>query len=110
MWEYLHGRYTYRMGIARLMGIDITLGDPNSFGASIVYALPFVPALWTAQSSRRLRYFLGGFVALSVLCIGLTGSRSSFLGLVIWALVTVFRSPYRWRALPVLVLLAPLLF
>jgi O-antigen ligase len=110
LWEYLHGRYTWRMGIARLMGIDVTLGDPNSFGASIVYALPFVPALWSASSSRPLRYFLGGYVALSVLCIGLTGSRSSFLGLLIWALVTAFRSQYRWRVMPVLVLLAPLLF
>src|SRR5262249_38383527 len=110
MWEYLHRRYTWRMGIARLMGIDITLGDPNSFGASIVYTLPFVPALWGGNSSRPLRYFLGGYVALSVLCIGLTGSRSSFLGLIIWALVTAFRSQYRTRVLPVLVLLAPVLF
>jgi hypothetical protein len=110
LWEYLHGRYTFRMGIPRLMGIDLTLGDPNTFGASIVYALPFVHPLWIAQPSRPIRTFLAGYVALSVLCIGLTGSRSSFLGLIIWALVTVFRSPYRWRALPVLVVLAPVLF
>jgi O-antigen ligase len=110
VWEYLHGRYTFRMGIPRLMGIDITLGDPNSFGASIVYALPFVPALWRGDSSPRLRFFLGGYVALSVICIGLTGSRSSFLGMVIWAVITVLQSPYRWRALPVLLLLAPMLF
>jgi len=92
------------------MGIDVTLGDPNSFGASIVYALPFVPALWRSQSSRHLRLFLAAYVAESVLCIGLTGSRSSFLGLLIWAVVTVFQSPYRWRVLPFFVLLAPMLF
>src|SRR5438874_11862408 len=29
--EYLGGRYTYRMGISRMIGVDNTLGDPNSF-------------------------------------------------------------------------------
>src|ERR1700691_3559914 len=33
--EYLGGRHTYRMGISRMIGIDTTQGDPNSFGASI---------------------------------------------------------------------------
>src|SRR5207253_6282664 len=28
--EYLGGRYTYRMGIARMIAVDTTLGDPNS--------------------------------------------------------------------------------
>ncbi|MHB9020139.1 MAG: O-antigen ligase family protein, partial [Minisyncoccota bacterium] len=41
-WEYfLYDRYTYRMGIPRLAGIDTTYGDPNAFAASIVYSLPF---------------------------------------------------------------------
>ena len=30
VWEYKNGRHTYRMGIARLVGVDTTLGDPNS--------------------------------------------------------------------------------
>jgi hypothetical protein len=108
--EYVNGRYTYRMGIPRLMGVDVTLGDPNSFGASVVYALPFVPALWRGKASRGLRLFLAVYVAQAVVCIGLTGSRSSFLGLIIWALVTAWRSQYRRRVLPVLILLAPVLF
>src|SRR5262245_9219976 len=44
--EFLGGRHTFRMGIARMIGVDGTLGDPNSFGASIVVALPFAAALW----------------------------------------------------------------
>ena len=43
--EYKNGRHTFRMGIARMVGVDKSLGDPNSFGASIVYSLPFLPFL-----------------------------------------------------------------
>src|SRR5262249_21378381 len=42
VWEYRNGRHVFRMGIVRLVGVDSSLGDPNSFGNSIVYALPLV--------------------------------------------------------------------
>ena len=45
VWEYKNGRHVFRMGISRLVGVDKTLGDPNSFGASIVYSLPFLELL-----------------------------------------------------------------
>ena len=48
--EFVGGRYTYRMGIVRLLGVDTSLGDPNSFGASIVFALPFARAFWHAAN------------------------------------------------------------
>src|SRR5688572_4298238 len=44
--EYVGGRHVFRMGIARLVGVDSSLNDPNSFGGSIVYALPFALYLW----------------------------------------------------------------
>ncbi|HMC64907.1 MAG TPA: O-antigen ligase family protein [Gemmataceae bacterium] len=108
--EYVGGRHTYRMGIARMIGVDETLGDPNSFGASVVYALPFVTPFWVCWPTWRMRSFLAGYVALSFICIGLTGSRSAFIGLLFWATVTLLRSQWRWRlALPA-VLIAPLLW
>jgi O-antigen ligase len=98
------------MGIPRLIGVDSSLGDPNSFGASILYTLPFVTPFWLCQPSRRVRFFLIAFVALSFICIGLTGSRGSFVGLLVWVLVMVLRSRWRWRLLGLSVLAAPLLF
>jgi hypothetical protein len=108
--EYVAGRHVFRMGITRLIGVDQAMGDPNTFGASIVYALPFVVPLWLCNPSRRLRWFLAGYVVLSVVCVGLTGSRSSFLGLVLCAAVTILRSRWRWGLLVVSVLAAPLLW
>lgn len=99
LWEFFHGRHTFRMGIARLIGVDQTLGDPNSFGASIVYALPFVRPFWLTVRRRWFRGLLAGFVALSTACILLTGSRSALLGLIVWGGITAMQSRRRFRYL-----------
>ena len=94
--EYLGGRYTFRMGIARMIGVDKAMGDPNTFGASILYALPFVMPFWKCRPSWLMRSFLAGYVSLSAVCIGLTGSRSAFVGLLLWGAIMVARSRWRW--------------
>jgi O-antigen ligase len=96
LWEFRNGRHEYRMGIERMMGIDQTMNDPNTFGASIVYTLPLVKALWYAQPSRRWHVLLGGFVALAILCIVLTGSRSALVTMLLWAALTLWGTRRRW--------------
>jgi O-antigen ligase len=108
--EYLNGRHVFRMGIARMVGIDSSFGDPNTFGATIVYALPLVRPFWKYSPTRRLRWFLAGYVALSVVCIALTGSRSAFVGLVLFGLIAILRTQWRGRLLVLALLLAPLLW
>lgn len=106
--EYLNGRMEYRMGIYRLIGVDKSLGDPNSFAASIVYGLPLVIPFWMTKPSGLMRTFLMGFVGLSAGSIALTGSRSGLVGLLLAALVVILRSQYRWRMIGLAVVAAPL--
>jgi hypothetical protein len=109
--EFLGGRHTFRMGISRMIGVDSTLGDPNSFGASIVFALPLVVAVWRAGvGGFRGRVLLTGYVGLSSLCILLTGSRSSLLGLLVWFLIVIWGTKYRAKAIAGFTLAAPLAF
>ncbi|MEZ6142670.1 MAG: O-antigen ligase family protein [Zavarzinella sp.] len=108
--EYVGGRHTYRMGIVRMLGIDSSLGDPNSFGASIVFALPVVMAFWHSDRRKWLRAGVLSYIGLSILCILLTGSRSSLLGLVVWGSWVVFRSKYRYSAILAVTFLAPMAF
>ena len=109
--EFLGGRHVYRMGIVRLIGVDSTMSDPNSFGASVVFALPFVAALWRAGvGGRRGKVLLTGYTGLSMLCILLTGSRSSLLGLGLWALIVVLGSRRRFLFLGLAAVAAPLAF
>jgi O-antigen ligase len=108
--EYIGGRHTFRMGIARMIGVDKSLGDPNSFGASIVYALPFVGPFWLCGASKKMKAFLLAYVGLSFMCIGLTGSRSSFVGLILWCVLTVMHSRRRWSLALGSIVLAPVLW
>ncbi|QJW93473.1 O-antigen ligase family protein [Frigoriglobus tundricola] len=109
--EYIGGRHTFRMGIARMIGVDSTLGDPNSFGASIIFALPIVVALWKAGiGGKRGRVLLLGYVALSSLCILLTGSRGSLIGLVLWYAIVIWGTRYRFAMFAAFVVAAPLAF
>jgi hypothetical protein len=91
--------------------VDTTLGDPNSFGASIVFALPFAVALWRAGVGGRAgKVALSGYVGLSALCILLTGSRSSFLGLLVWSGLVLWQLPRRWAYLAAFLAAAPVVF
>jgi hypothetical protein len=108
--EYVAGRHTHRMSISRMIGVDNSLGDPNSFGASIVYALPFVGPFWLSSGSGKIKLFLAAYVGLSLICIGLTGSRSSFVGLLLWGFLTVLRSQRRWSLGLLCILMAPVLW
>jgi hypothetical protein len=109
--EYIGGRMTYRMGISRMLGVDSSLGDPNSFGASICFALPIVAAVWYSGIGGRLgRLVLAGYVGLSCLCILLTGSRGSLMALLLWFAIIIWGTRYRFQALAAFVLAAPLAF
>ncbi len=109
--EYIGGRHTYRMGISRMIGVDSTLGDPNSFGASIIYSLPFVPALWrSGWGGRRGRYLIGGYAALCALCILLTGSRGSLLGLLLFSMILILGHRKRFLWLMIFAAVAPIAF
>lgn len=91
LWEYHNGRHVYRMGIVRMVGVDSTLNDPNSFGASIVLSLPFVYALLRSELNKYLRWAYYLYVGLAVNCVILTGSRTSFVAMLVlcsvWLLI-----------------------
>jgi O-Antigen ligase len=108
--EFVGGRYTFRMGIVRMLGVDTSLGDPNSFGASIVFALPFARAFWLSCRERWVKLSILAYLGLSVGCILLTGSRSSLLGLIVWGSWVILRSRYRWAGIPAAALAAPVVF
>lgn len=84
--EYFNGRHVYRMGISRMVGVDETFSDPNTFGASVVLCLPFVYALLRSETKPILRKIYLCHFALAVVCVILTGSRSASIALVFLAL------------------------
>jgi len=108
--EFLSGRHVFRMGIARMVGVDSSLGDPNSFGASIVYSLPMMIPVWKLCRKRWQYLAVIGYGCLATGCVMLTGSRSSFIGLISVFAVLTLGSKYRWKALTGLAIAAPLVW
>jgi len=110
LWELQNGRHVYRMGIQRMVGVDTTYGDPNTFAATILYSLPLALVFWREAATPWKLGALLGYSALSVTCILLTGSRSAFVGLIALAMLMCIRSPKRWRLLALLCVCLPLLW
>ena len=111
LWEFHCGRHVYRMGIPRMIGIDAMYNDPNTFSATLIYALPMVYPFWHFyRHSKWARRGVLGYIGLSVLCILLTGSRTSFVGLMALGGMLVCMSRHRFRIAAALVILAPVIF
>ena len=108
-YEYqFHGRHVYAMGTVRMIGIDMTMNNPNSYGASIVLhfmlLLPFL-----AIAKKRWHYlFIIAYFLLSCRCIQLTGSRSSFVGLGLVLVCAALISKRRFLYIPIICLAAVL--
>ncbi|WP_029897871.1 O-antigen ligase family protein [Desulfohalovibrio reitneri] len=93
-WEFfVHGRYVWRMGIARMIGIDQTYAMPNAFAATICYSLPLLWAvLGKGLTKRWMRLAMLGYGVLAPICIVMTGSRSGMVTALL------FVAMISWRA------------
>ncbi len=107
LWEYHNGRFQYTMGTSRMLGIDLTFGDPNTFAATILYSLPLAMALWPFARKLWQRGLLAGYGLLSTVCVLLTSSRTGFVGLCCVAGMTALLSAHRLKWLVLLIVLAP---
>jgi O-antigen ligase len=87
--EFLNGRYEYRMGIRRMNGVNTSFGDPNIFAATLLTSLPFALALWRSRPGWVMRLYLVGHTLGVCGCIALTGSRTGFVGLAVFALLAL---------------------
>jgi O-antigen ligase len=108
--EFICGRHEFRQGIVRMIGVDDTFGDPNTFSATILYSMPLLLPFWNDPPDRRRRGLIVGYVALNMICILLTGSRRAYLGIVFLAFLLAMVSSRRFQFLTLGFLLSPLLF
>jgi O-antigen ligase len=106
--EYGCGRVTWTMGTYRMIGVDSTYNDPNTFAATIVYSLTIAWPLWQARVKKWHGWALLAYVALGVICVLLTGSRMGFVGLCSLALIAVLMSRHRWAIVMLLAFAVPL--
>ena len=112
--EFQNGKHVYRMGIARMIGVDSTFNDPNSFAAVILYSLPFLVPFGAFHKNFKGKMAVAIYFLLAVSCVLLTGSRTGliglfgYLGMMAWLskhrmrfiILGCLASPFAWYALP----------
>jgi O-antigen ligase len=108
--EYFGGKFEYRMGVVRMIGVDKSHGNPNALSGTIIYALPLSFALWPEFSGRRARMLLVYFMALSILCVILTGSRAGFVELCCLCVLATLMTRQRVRVLAFLLVALPVVW
>lgn len=113
--EFRCGRFEYRMGIPRMVAISNTMGDPNSFGYSIVFSLPLLTPLWYLFKDRlglviATRSFVVMYLALAVICVRATGSRASMIGLLSYLFIVMLTSKHRVKIMGLAVVFMPILW
>lgn len=90
--EFVNGRHEFRMGIVRMVGVDATYRDPNSFASTLLLSLVMTLPFWPRAKTLSARLPLLAFGLPSCGCIMLTGSRTGFVGLAVVGLFAVFVS------------------
>jgi O-antigen ligase len=93
--EYVNGRIEFRMGIPRMIGVDRTFGDPNSFASTLLVSLVMALPFWDRTLAPRARPLVAAFSALASVCVLLTGSRTGFIGLCLYGLIFLLLSKSR---------------
>lgn len=87
--ELINGRYQWRMGISRMIGVDTSYGDPNTFASSLLYTLPLLLSFWSRRLPTIQKTAMIGYAMAVCFCIIKTGSRAAFLGLCLFVLLAL---------------------
>jgi O-antigen ligase len=93
--EFMNGKYQWRMGTRRMIGVDATFSDPNAFASTLLYTLPITLPFWSERPRRIPRFVLVGYSLGVAGCILLTGSRAGFLGLGLFCAIVLLMNSKR---------------
>lgn len=97
LWEYHNGKFVYRMGIVRMVGVGEVSSSPNGFGATLVLSIPLAYVLARCDLNKWIRRVSWGHLLVLVpVCVVLTGSRSAFVAMI-FCVLGYFLSMGGWK-------------
>ena len=105
--EYMNGNITYAAGAPRLVGVGVTFSEFNDYGTMLVCVLPMIFPLVTVCKKYWHYLFILGYILLTLRSVMLTGSRTAFIMMVVLMILPVLFSRYRFRLIPIMLIVAP---
>lgn len=93
---YYSGQLLYAQGIERVIGVNSTLGDPNTLGTTMAVTFALVALMWPGDNRlwARLVSIFGALTC--VWSLSLTGSRASTLGFVTALIALWWKAKHRF--------------
>ncbi len=110
MWNYAHGVWQVTMNIERAVGITSSAGDPDTMAATLLFTAPLCIALLVRSNPLWMRVIAAASIGLYLVTIVNTGSRAIAAGVILLTLLLIFRKAKNLIYLPVLLMLAPLVW
>ncbi len=110
LWNYAHGIWQVRMNIDRAIGITSSAGDPDTMAITLLLTIPLCLAIMARSNPVWMRAIAAASIGLYLVTIVDTGSRAAAAGVLFLVLLVLFRKPKNLMYLPVIVLLAPLVW
>jgi hypothetical protein len=110
LWNYSHGIWQVRMHIERAVGITSSAGDPDTMAITLLLAIPLCLAMIARSNPVWMRIIAAVSIVVYVVTIVDTGSRAAAAGVIFLVLMLLFRKPKNLVYLPILVMLAPLVW
>ena len=101
IWEFaVHGRYEHAQSVSRLIGIELTFGDPNAVAMSTVVSLPFwwflfhrrtaLTIRWSPMWVRAYTSLVFSYPLLASCAVFLTNSRAGMVFLAVFVVLQAF--------------------
>ncbi|TCK75531.1 O-antigen ligase family protein [Acidipila rosea] len=110
VYMYHMGVRQFAMGIDRAEGLTSAGGDPNTLGITMVVSMPLAFLMMQKGNPKRLRIFGLIAVAISLVTIITTGSRTAFAAFLLLLSMIVFSKKQNLKFIPLVVLALPLLW
>lgn len=93
---YYSGELLFAQGIERVVGVNSTLGDPNTLGTTMAITFALVALMWPGDSRLWARLVSVFGAVTCVWSLSLTGSRASTLGFVTALIALWWKAKHRF--------------
>jgi len=111
VWEYFHGRHSWRGTTSRICGINETFYHAGSVSMLALLGLMMVPLLWRNYPQRWIRLATAGYTLMATYTVlFLAGSRTGFAGLLFFFGSFILRSGRTLRYALLLCCCAPIVW
>ena len=108
LYMYQMGVRQFTMGIERAEGLTSAGGDPNTLAITMVISLPISFLLLSKGNPGKIRAFRTLAIAVSLITIVKTGSRTAFLAFIFFLLLLLVQQAKNLKYLPLIIIAAPL--